>query len=201
MAVKGSIQIPKIIRTIERSIIEAYGYIGNDSVQKLCIEEAESDTTGRLRDSFSWATSNGKTGGGGSQALPDDIVEAPTEPLSMHIGTQAPYAVAVDMGTVDNFQYGKNGAPSDFQSLKAAIKEWIDVKLLQGKIEIDEGVSTWAVAHRIAKSLEENGSDAHPFWEASIQYVTEIAGKQIRKTISENLSKIPNVDNYIGGVK
>ena len=199
MAVRGSIQIPRVIKAMQSAFEGSFQKVGDRGVAWLKDNEKESDTTGRLRDSFSWTDSKGNTSGGGSQALTTDIVDKPTEPLSINIGTLTPYAVAVDMGTTDNFQYGKNGAPSNFADLKKAIKEWLEIKIMKGKFTLADDVNIWAVADGIAKRIVETGTDAHPFWQKSIDSIKMTAVKDVVKAMSERLGSIPVADNYIGG--
>ena len=196
---KGSIQIPKIIKAMEKAIESTYASVGRKSIDILKINEEESDTTGRLADSFSWATQS-KESGVGSKAASSDGVPKPSD-NSVIIGTRCPYALSVDKGTQNQkFAYGVNGNPNNFEQLHEAIFKWIQIKISNGTFQGDvpEGQDLWGLARRIAKDIEANGTDAHPFWDESLRSIISAAKKDILKEFSKELGKIKDASQEIG---
>ena len=199
--VYGSVQIPLIIKAMQKAIDTALPDIGNEAVDQLRQNEADYDASHRLRDSFSWATKK-RQSGTGPEAYIGDEVEKPTEPNTLVVGTRTPYSASLNYGTVSGFQFGKNGAPDTIEELVDAIYAWIKMKKRNGNWYGDAtgyGQDDESLARAIAFRIADTGTDAHPYWEASTRTIRELAKEYIVGAMSEELKKIAPATQLITG--
>lgn len=195
MAVKGSMAIPEIIKALKMGTMNGLEEGGEVAVKALKQAEAEMDASKRLGDSFSWATSRSSSGAG-SHASEGDSVEKPTQPYTIAIGTQVPYAFTANYGTVNGFQFGKNGAPSNMEELVYAIEKWIKDKVRNGNWYGDNFNSAGQLsdmAHWIAMKIVRDGTDGIQYWEYAInQFKREDAEGILASNILNEIAKLPN---------
>jgi hypothetical protein len=195
MAVKGSMAIPEIIKALKAGTMNGLEEGGEVAVKALKEAEAEMDASKRLGDSFSWATSR-KTSGVGSFASEGDGVEKPNEPYAINIGTQVPYAITANYGTVNGFQFGKNGAPSNMEELVYAIEKWIKDKVRNGNWQGESFNSAGQLsdmAQWIAMKIVRDGTDGIQYWEYAInQFKREDAEGILASNIILEIDKLPN---------
>ena len=176
---------------IKRASNNALERMGEFGTEQLVMAEKDSDVTHRLRDSFSWATIK-KESNLGTYAESTDAVEKPKEAYTVNIGTNTPYAASVNYGTIGNFKYGVNGAPANFAELLREIRKWLEIKVSSGAFRVDPGTKIHDLAFRIAKDIEENGTDKHEFWEPAIKVVRKNAKEILEEALAEEFAKIPD---------
>jgi hypothetical protein len=172
-----------LITHLEHAIENGLREIGKHGVKVLREQEVNSDTTGRLADSFSYATAKTPAKSNGT-AKPTDLVPQPSEPHTLVIGTRTPYAVAVNYGygsmQAGPFKYGQNGNASNYEDLVSQILAWLKTKGISDDIDF---------AYNIASQIEDMGTMAHPFWEDSVMLVEQSAQSIMSNEIKKAMSK------------
>lgn len=138
-------QLKDLERLIAYSAEKGLEAVGYQAIKEYRLAESDSDDTGRLADSFSWATTKAASGVGGL-AQESDHVKAPTKALTLSTGSDCPYALALDMGA------GPSTSES-FDTLLPKIREW------GGRHGILDPLFIGALTERII----EYGTNAHPY--------------------------------------
>lgn len=197
------LKLEQLTKRVETAVEQALIQTGKEGIGKLIQEEFDSDTTGRLRDSFTYATKD-KPASPRSEATNADAVAQPLEKNTVNIGTRVPYAPAVNYGfgssQVGPFEYGKNGNANNFEELVDQILEWMQNKGIYGMGTSGpggDGAGTLDIAYMIARKIETSGTIAHPFWEQSVQYIKEQAKANLRQAISQEFRKSKKAQSNI----
>jgi hypothetical protein len=175
MAKQINDQLDQWISSIKRSAEKALLSVGEDAVRRLVTQEADSDTTGRLRDSFTFATSSSPAKPG-TQALASDAVDTPTEPFQLVFGTKCPYAEGVNYGL-------EPGQVESYDILLPKITKWLQDKGVTSSL----GWSLDQLAKRISYNLVMEGSMAHEFWEPALAEIRATAGKIIQAELNRSI--------------
>lgn len=200
--VTGSVLIPKIIEALKIAQQSALEQVGENStdILKAKLYDNDSVVTERLLDSTTWATKK-TPASPGPNAFVGEEVDQPSSPDAVVFGTQAPYASSVNYGTINNFQYGVNGAPANVTELYKAILLWLKDKVANGSFTLlsapGYAENIEQVARNITLKIEERGTDAHPFWEPSLVEIKEYARKAVIETFNERLAMIPDATQLI----
>lgn len=168
-------QLDQWILGIKRSAEKALLSVGEDAVRRLVTQEADSDTTGRLRDSFTFATSS-HPAKPGSQALSSDAVDTPTEPMQLVFGTKCPYAEGVNYGL-------EPGQVESYDTLLPKITKWLQDKGIASTV----GWDLDKLAKRISYNLVMEGSMAHEFWEPALAEIRATASKIIEAELNRSI--------------
>lgn len=166
-------QLDQWILEIQRSAEKALLSVGEYAKDQLIAHEADSDTTGRLRDSFTYAT-QGNPSKPGPQALASDAIDTPNQPLQLVIGTNCPYAAGVNYGL-------EPGEVESASTLLPKIEKWLSDK----GIESFKGWSKEKLAAKITSNLIEYGSMAHEFWEPALAQVRAKSSDIIKAQLSK----------------
>lgn len=193
------------MQLIEEAIYEGFESVGNAGVNKLIDEESDSDTTGRLRDSFTFSTIKHPPQPRG-MAEPGDAVPQVTEKLTMVIGTRTPYAVAVNFGygsmEAGPYVLGAPGNANTYDELVSQILEWMRNKGIraEGTDGPGGGGGELSMAHNIANNILEKGTFEHQFWQQSVDFIKDNALKIVRAKVAEKLKRYKNPDQYANKV-
>jgi hypothetical protein len=131
---------------------DALNEIGESGVDVLVskLNDNYSVASGRLEQSMSYATNVNSSGSG------SDAVTKPTSKEAVRIGTRCPYAVYVDKGM--SVQQVQSESPV---MTEKKILDWADDKI--------GGGDNSDFAARVYNKIQMSGTDAHPFWNESVQ--------------------------------
>lgn len=182
----------KVAIAMQRGIDRALKMIGEKGVEifREAVEEQDLVVTGRLRDSFSYATDKDAKEGGPA-AEDEDFVNQPKTPFTLSVGTNCIYAQIVDQGS-SQYLAGQFGNPSTYDALFTAIQQWVMIKNIRPRnIEISQE----DLAKLITDKIWNFGQEPHPFYEVAKIRVRAIVPAMIKTAISAELRKVKSVES------
>lgn len=164
-----------MINNLEKKYLEGalteIGRIGQNELQNA----NEAEDTGRLENSFSFATPK-KKARVSSPARPSDGAPQPDEPNAVNIGTCVPYARGIDQGTSGKGElYDEDGNPETWDNLYEKIKVWLAKR----------GHDDESFAVNLTNRIMMYGTMAQPFFHEAVRNTERMAPEVFVKWLKE----------------
>lgn len=133
---------------------------------------AKNEKTGNLTDSIKWTTMD-KSGNKGSRATEKDVIDKPTDPYTVSIGSAAEHARYREYGS--GYHSNKEGSDIFIKRLN----EW--TKMVWG-VDKDDPKTAWEF-WSLVKHIRDTGTESEPFAKPTKAYLDILAPNVVRRAI------------------